>query len=97
MSISCDSIRYKRSLPFAIAMLFVYPIGIPLLYLVVVLHKRHTLGNAAAMNREALTGFPTTGHLLFLTEQYKPEYYYFGECELFPDLKTSDLRVEHLT
>jgi hypothetical protein len=82
MSISCDSERYKKAYPFAVAMLFIYPIGIPLLYMAVVLHMRTTLSDKVARNREALTGFPTTGHLLFLTEQYKPEFYYFGELLL---------------
>ena len=59
-------------------MLFVYPIGIPFMYLTVIFQSRSTLVDSAAMVREARTGYPTTGHLLFLTEQYKPEYYYFG-------------------
>lgn len=88
LSISCDSQRYKQAYPFAVTMLFVYPIGIPLIYMVVLLHKRHTLTDKVAMKREALTDFPTTGHVLFLTEQYKPEFYYFGELLL---LKTHHL------
>lgn len=82
MSISCDGERYKKAYPFALAMVFVYPIGIPLLYMAMAFQKRETLRDETAMNREALMGFPTTGHLMFLTEQYKPEFYYFGELLL---------------
>jgi hypothetical protein len=78
LTISCEGTRYKRHIPFAAAMVLVFPVGIPLTYSVFLFRKRHTLRNAALMKKEALTGYPTTGHLLFLTEQYKPKYYYFG-------------------
>jgi hypothetical protein len=58
-------------------MILVYPVGIPLLYAVVLRKHRETLVDPVAMAREAANGYPVTGSILFLVECYKPEYYYF--------------------
>jgi len=68
-------------LVYAVLMLLVYPLGIPLLYAGLLFEHRDVLGNNEAMDREAANGFPTTGHLLFLIEAYKTEYLYFEVIE----------------
>jgi len=73
LSVDCLSARYKAYLWFAIAMLFVYPIGIPALYVALLSSQRHVLQSPEAMKEEASMNFPTVGHVLFLTEAYKPE------------------------
>ena len=54
-------------------MIFVYPVGIPLTYFVLLREHRHTLSDPEAMAREATEDFPTVGHVVFLTEAYKPK------------------------
>jgi len=80
-SVDCNSSRYKMFLWYAIAMILIYPVGIPLLYVSLLFNHREILRNSEAMFREASNGYPTTGHLLFLTSAYKPEYYYFEVLE----------------
>ena len=77
LSIDCDSARYRSYLTYVLSMLFVYPIGIPLYYFVLLFMRRETLRDNAAMDRELAHDFPTVGHLVFLFQAYKPKYYFF--------------------
>jgi len=63
-------------------MLFIYPIGIPLTYFMLLRQHRYTLSDADAIAREAKEGFPTIGHLIFLVEAYKPKYYFYEVIEV---------------
>jgi len=80
-SIDCNSPRYLVFMVYASVMILIYPVGIPAMYAVMLYQSRRTLSNATAMNREEATGFPTTGHLHFLVEAYKPSYYWFETFE----------------
>ena len=70
-SVDCNSSRYKVFVWYAIAMILIYPVGIPLLYASLLFSHRKALTNSETMFREASNGYPTTGHLLFLTSAYK--------------------------
>ena len=59
MRVNCASSRYQKIIVYAAAMIAVYPIGIPALYAVMLWRNRKTLGNHAAMEREAANGWPT--------------------------------------
>jgi hypothetical protein len=76
-SISCLSVYYKSNLMFCYAMVAVYPIGIPLMYSVLLYSRRSILRDVEAIAREERTGSPNIGHLSFLISGYKPEMYYF--------------------
>ena len=80
-SIDCNSNRYQKMVPFAITMIIIYPIGIPLLYFVLLWEHRRVLSNEEKMKEEAEDHFPTTGHILFLVEAYKYECYWFELLE----------------
>ena len=80
-SIDCNSNRYQKMVPFAITMIIIYPAGIPLLYFVLLWKHRKVLSNEDQMKKEAEDHFPTTGHILFLVEAYKYEYYWFEVLE----------------
>ena len=67
-SLSCLGARYNQWVPFAILMIMIYPIGIPLSYFVLLHAHRKTVSDPAAMANEVSMGHPTTGHLLFLIE-----------------------------
>jgi hypothetical protein len=70
-SIDCDSSRYKIFEWYAIAMVLIFPVGIPLIYASLLFSHREALTNSEIMFREASNGYPTTGHLLFLTSAYE--------------------------
>jgi heme exporter protein D len=56
---------------FAIGMVLIFPVGIPLLYMTLLFNQREALMNSKTMFREAQNGHPTTGYLLFLIDAYK--------------------------
>ena len=58
-------------------MIISYPVGVPLLYLSSVWRVRAVLLDKWAMEEEVTEGHPVTGHLLFLHEPLRPEYYWF--------------------
>ena len=60
-------------------MTLIYPIGIPTTYASLLWKYRHTLCSVTNIQREEAEGFPTIGHVLFLTDAYRTEYYWF-EC-----------------
>ena len=76
-SLDCDSARYKLFLPFCYLQMLIYPLGIPLLYSVLLFKKKHMLCDSKAMDTEMARGFPQTGHLTFLIKSYKAENYFF--------------------
>jgi hypothetical protein len=45
-----------------------YPIGIPLLFFILVKKYSHILSNQAALDMEAAQNYPNVGHVLFLVE-----------------------------
>ena len=51
-------------------MILVYPIGIPMIYLTLLVANQKTLSDAVKMDHEADVGFPTVGHITFLTKSY---------------------------
>jgi len=81
-SIDCYSTRYINYMLYAGLMILVYPIGIPLTYYLLLRQHRFTLSSAEAIAREQKEDYPTIGHLIFLVESYKPEYYYFEVIEV---------------
>ena len=60
-SIDCNSREYRNAIPFAIIMIFIYPIGTPLMYHLLLRKHRHTLSNPSAMDREDKHNNPKTG------------------------------------
>jgi hypothetical protein len=76
-SISCLSVYYKSNLMFCYAMVAIYPMGIPLMYSVLLYSRRSILRDVEAIAREERMGSPNIGHLSFLISGYKPELYYF--------------------
>eukprot|EP00614_Pseudopedinella_elastica_P022796 CAMPEP_0172644010 /NCGR_PEP_ID=MMETSP1068-20121228/238987_1 /TAXON_ID=35684 /ORGANISM="Pseudopedinella elastica, Strain CCMP716" /LENGTH=1130 /DNA_ID=CAMNT_0013458191 /DNA_START=782 /DNA_END=4171 /DNA_ORIENTATION=- len=80
-TISCNSDQYKSYVGYAVFMIFVYPIGIPLIWSVMLYRSRHILKDVRAMKREAMFGEPRVGHLSFLVESYLPKFYYFEVLE----------------
>jgi hypothetical protein len=56
---------------YAIAMIMIYPVGIPLVYVSLLFNHREALTNNENMFREESNGYPTTGYLHFLTSAYK--------------------------
>lgn len=80
-SLDCDSVRYKTYVPYALLMILIFPVGIPLFYWIMLRQHKHVLSDEEAVKREATEDFPTIGHLTFLTEAYKSKYYYFEVLE----------------
>jgi hypothetical protein len=78
MSISCLDDRYRTYQLYAAFMILVYPIGIPLMYAIMLHSKRHILNNQIALIEEEKDHNPNIGHLMFLVESYKPQFYFFG-------------------
>jgi len=74
-SVDCDSSRYNFYIPYALLMILIYPIGIPLFYWVMLRQHKHVLSDEEAVKREASEDYPTIGHVTFLTQAYKSKYY----------------------
>ena len=81
MSVSCNSERYHSASMFVFGMLCVYPLGIPLVYSVMLWSQRHILADSVLLAAEEEQGFPNVGGLLFLVEAYTPEYFWFEVAE----------------
>mmetsp|Transcript_38085 Transcript_38085/g.85056 ORF Transcript_38085/g.85056 Transcript_38085/m.85056 type:complete len:411 (-) Transcript_38085:203-1435(-) len=80
-SIDCDSSRYSIYMIYAGLMILVFPIGIPLIYWMMLWEMRETLTSPSSVDREMANGAPTIGHLSFLVDAYKPEFYWFEVLE----------------
>jgi len=78
--VDCQSPAYAAFYAYAIAMILVFPVGIPLTYGTLLWRHRATLSDPSALASEVSKGSPATGHLAFLVEAYKPEYYWFEVC-----------------
>jgi hypothetical protein len=63
-------------------MVAIYPIGVPLMYFVLLHSRRSILRDGEAIAREERMGSPNIGHLYFLISGYKPELYYFEVSKL---------------
>jgi hypothetical protein len=80
-SIACTSERYLLYVPYTVVMVLVYPVGIPLMYALLLFNNRKVLSDSAAMAAEEVEDFPRIGHALFLVEAYRPECYFFEIIE----------------
>ena len=80
-NIDCDSPRYNYYWSFAFFMLGVYPIGIPSMYYVLLTKHKEILQDRHAVEEEERRDYPTIGHLMFLVQSYRPEYWYFEILE----------------
>ena len=76
--VNCDSKEYIAMLPYALAMIFVYPLGIPLMYGSLLIQHAPTLRDKQKLLIEAANEFPNVGHVLFLVEACK--YIMFYSC-----------------
>ena len=72
-SIDCATDKHRRFQLFAGAMIGVYPIGIPLLFLWAMLPYRGELRDVAARESESARG----KHLAFFSMDYKGRYWYW--------------------
>jgi hypothetical protein len=81
-SISCTSERYLWGYSYAIAMVFVYPVGVPLFYFYLMYRKRHILlhRDEAEISEEDLSSIEP---LAFLFDDYSPEFWYWEIIETF--------------
>lgn len=80
-SINCDDERYYAYRWYAALMILVYPIGTPLVYLVMLLSKRRILRSSSLVAREHGFHCPNIGSILFLVQSYKAEFYWFEILE----------------
>ena len=74
-SISCEGDTYNGVRFYATTMIFVYPIGIPTLYAVMLFPKRHILSKAPSDRTQA--EIDAVAHLSFLAASYRPEFFFF--------------------
>ena len=77
--------RYTEMQGYAVAMLFVYPLGIPALYFVLLFRERKKLMNPERTDEES----KQVSYLDFLAKSYKPEYWYMEVFECFRRLYSS--------
>ena len=80
-SVDCDSSDYTSIYSLAIIMIFVYPIGIPLMYLIMLYKNREKLDPQKFFTEmsllEAVMGRrEDVNHLKFLFDAFLPEYYW---------------------
>jgi len=80
-SVDCNGKRWENHIPFVVLMTLIYPIGIPATYGFLLWKHRRTLSSATSIHREEAEGFPTIGHILFLTDAYHTEYFWFEVLE----------------
>ena len=81
-SIDCDGSRYRETLPYCFIMIAVYPVGIPAMYLVLTRQHRDVLSDQGKVDEEKAKGANSSiAHLSFLTNAYKPRYYWYEVLE----------------
>ena len=61
--------------------ILIYPIGIPLMYWIMVWQHHEILSDADAVTEEIRNGMPNISHVLFLVETYEEQYYWFESLE----------------
>lgn len=76
LSIDCDSSRYRQGVAITSIMIFVYPIGIPLIYFYILYKRREKI-----MKRNEVGAKEVSGPYDFLFKFYKPKYWYFELIE----------------
>ena len=77
LGINCDGERYAQYSIYVVLMIFVYPVGLPLLYASSIWEYRKGLRSAAVMERQASLNYPNVGHILFLFEGYSSRFYWY--------------------
>lgn len=82
-TISCDGMVYKGMYAFAVLMVLVIPVGVPVLYAVLLLGKRRLINPLNTETREEAVAIrekpgnkDRIAHLEFLYGLYWPQYYY---------------------
>jgi hypothetical protein len=85
-SIDCDGPSHGAASAFAAIMLLVVPLGVPLLFLILLLRKRRELrcaqaADGAASAADVAVASDSMGSLQMLTDAWKEEYYYFEVVE----------------
>jgi hypothetical protein len=86
-SLDCDSPRYSQYMDAAIILLLLYPVGVPLLYSVLLCHSRKRLngelqsGTTAKEIIESRNADPRVQHLSFLVISYKPSCWWYEVVE----------------
>jgi hypothetical protein len=78
-SIDCNDSRYKQAMPYVLAMMLLYPIGVPCLYACLVWQQHEILASQESLELEAAYGYPTIGGILCIVEPYSSQFYWF-EC-----------------
>ena len=86
-SVDVQYSRYTRMEAYAVAMLFVYPVGIPALYFVLLFRERAVLKKPFEQRTPEEAN--QVAHLGFLASSYKPEYWYMEVFECFRRLYSS--------
>ena len=81
VSIDCDGDEWELYSKYAAVMIVIYPVGIPLLYYVMIYQHRRILSDEALVVAERGNGSPNIGHLDFLVAPYKAEHYNFDVPE----------------
>ena len=91
LSIDCESSRFLNAKAIAIAMIFVYPVGIPLCYACLLFHFRRSINplgcdelQAMRLRRETKFKRPEIRAIDFLFSCYRPGAYWF---EFFDSLR----------
>lgn len=75
-SVNCDTDRYRLYFAYAIFMVIVFPVGIPLTYAALLWRQRSVVGDPAALVDDLSRGAPGAGHLKFLIQAYRPEHFW---------------------
>ena len=86
LSISCTSQRYSNMYLYAVLMIFIYPIGIPLSYLFVLCRAKHYImfpDEPLGSREEESSRTDVLKAMKKLYIYYKPEFWYWEVVETF--------------
>ena len=86
-SISCDDPTHKKYQGFAYVMIAVYPVGIPLLYFLLLYRNRKALQQEDRVSNASLT------KISFLWDMYEPEMWWFEVFDCFRRLSLTGLLI----
>lgn len=88
--VACGSDHYQHFLlPYAVLMIFIYPLGVPLMYCTIFYKNRHTLALGKHATIEEIERRPQV--FAFLYEPYEPHLYWFELLECLRRLCLSSL------
>ena len=73
-TIDCDSERYKEARWFVIIMIFLYPVGIPILYFALLYRERHILIDPPPTAKRCFFRNTDGDYMVFASEQRKPPW-----------------------